>query len=83
MLVSALFIILTVVALPALNVSSITATRICSIVLASISVMSYNALASLTINSGISLYNELIQVTSTTYIIDILLGIIGSIALIA
>jgi len=82
MLITALFVLLTVIALPSLNVSSTSATRICAIVLASTSVLSYHGCSSIGLESGISLYGGLMQATPTSYGIDLLLGVIGAMAII-
>lgn len=81
MLALLLFSLVTVVALPSLNVSSITTTRVCVVVLAATSAVSYNASTALSLGSGVSLYNGLMQVTSTSYTVDVLLGVIGAAAL--
>jgi hypothetical protein len=78
MIIITLLILLTVVALPSLNVSSVTATRVCVLVLASTSIVSYNASPS---GAGTFLYGGLMQVTSTSYIVDVLLGLVGAAAL--
>lgn len=80
MLITALLMLITVIALPSLQVSSSSATRLTSLVLASTSVLSYHGCSWLSLGSGISLYSGLMQATPTSYGIDLLLGLIGAMA---
>jgi NADH-ubiquinone oxidoreductase chain 2 len=82
MLVTALLALLTVVALPSLHLSSASATRLCALVLGSTSALSYHASSPLALGSGVSLYAGLMHATPTSYSVDALLGLIGSLALI-
>ena len=81
MLITGLLVLLTVVALPSLHMSSTSATRMSALVLASTSALSCHASSSLALGSGISLYNGLMHATPTSYAIDALLGLIGTLAL--
>lgn len=82
MLITGLLALLTVVALPSLEMaSSISATRLSAVVLISISALSCHASSTLALGSGISLYNGLIHVTPTSYLIDALLGFVGALAI--
>lgn len=80
MLITAILMLITVIALPSLQVSSSSATRLTSLVLASTSVLSYHGCSWLSLGSGISLYSGLMQATPTSYGIDLLLGLIGAMA---
>lgn len=80
MLTTALLMLITVIALPSLQVSSTLATRLTSLVLASTTVLSYHGCSWLSLGSGISLYSGLMQATPTSYGIDLLLGLIGAMA---
>lgn len=80
MLITALFVYVTVIALPTFNVSSTSATRMCSLVLASTSVLAYHGCSSIGLGTGISLYGGIMQATPTSYGIDLLLGLIGALA---
>jgi NADH-ubiquinone oxidoreductase chain 2 len=81
MLVTALFALLTVVALPPLHLSSTLSTRLSALVLASTAALSCHASAGLALGSGVSLYGGLLHATPASYLIDTLLGLIGSLAL--
>lgn len=82
MLLTALLVLVTVVALSSLHLSSPSATRLSSLVLASTSALSCHAdTPSLSLESGLSLYNGLMHVSPTSNLIDALLGLIGAIAL--
>jgi len=81
MLITALLMLITVIALPSLQVSSSLATRLTALVLASTSVLSYHGCSWLSLGSGISLYSGLLQATPTSYGIDLLLGLIGAMAI--
>jgi NADH-ubiquinone oxidoreductase chain 2 len=79
MLITALFVTVTVIALPSLSVSSSSLTRLCSLILLSATALSYHTSGGL--ESGISLFSGLIQASPLTMVIDLLLGTIGALAI--
>lgn len=79
MLTTALFVTVTVIALPSLSVSSSSLTRLSSLILISGTALSYHTLSGQ--ESGISLFSGLIQASPLTMSIDLLLGTIGALAI--
>lgn len=79
MLTTALFVTVTVIALPSLSVSSSSLTRLSSLILITSTALSYHTLSGQ--ESGISLFSGLIQASPLTMTIDLLLGTIGALAI--
>lgn len=77
MLTIALFVTVTAIALPSLSVSSSSLTRLCALILLSTAALSYQSGP----ESGISLFSGLIQASPLTMVIDLLLGVIGALAI--
>lgn len=80
MLVLGIFSLITAVALPNVHISPILLTRVASIVILYSAALSFNGL--LVINSGISIFSGLFQVTPVSQSMDMFIFLIGAIILI-
>lgn len=79
MLFFGIFIILTAAALPQINISRLHLTRCASLIFFSAAVLVTNTFNIIAINSGVSLFDGLVQTTPSTQIISLFLCLIASI----
>lgn len=83
MLILAIFSLITAVALPSVKISPLLVTRVTSITLLYAALLSFNALYTQALGSGIGIYSGLFQVSAISQYFDTFIFFIGAIILIA
>jgi NADH-ubiquinone oxidoreductase chain 2 len=83
MLVLAIFTLMTAVALPAVKISPLLITRVTSISLLYAAALSFNALYTQALGSGVGIYSGLFQVSAVSQYFDTFIFLTGAIILIA
>jgi NADH-ubiquinone oxidoreductase chain 2 len=82
MLVLALFIILTAVALPSVHATPVLLTRVTSLTLVSAAVLAANSYSWTGVGTGLSLYSGVLDVTGVALIAQVVLLVLGALALV-
>lgn len=83
MLVLAIFSLITAVALPSVKISPLLVTRVTSITLLYAALLSFNALYTQALGSGVGIYSGLFQVSAISQYFDTFIFFIGAIILMA